>query len=407
MTYAEALGWLFRTQWHGIKLGLENMRKLAAALGVDVTGAARPRFLHVAGTNGKGSVCAMLDAVCRAARHRTGIFTSPHLMSFRERIKVQGEPISEEAAAEGLTAIRDLIAEWEPSPTFFEITTALALWHFAREKVELAVWETGLGGRLDATNIVTPLVSILTPIDLDHQQYLGPTIEEITLEKAGIIKPGVPAVSAPQAGAAEAVLAHVAVERGTDLHLVVSPLEKMAIGLAGAHQRWNAALAVHALDVAGLSPGDEALAQGLASVQWPGRFQTIGDCILDGAHNPAAAKRLAETWHEVHGGERCTLVLGAVGDKDLTGICNELAPLAVRAVALPVRNPRSTPAETVQVALQKASPGLPVRIAADAREAIRMGLGNPEKVLIAGSLFLVGEALAYLTGQSMGEESAQ
>jgi dihydrofolate synthase/folylpolyglutamate synthase len=349
----------------------------------------------------------MLDSICRAAGRRTGLFTSPHLMTFPERIRVQGEPISESEAAEGLGVIRELVADWDPSPTFFEITTALALWHFSREEVELAVWETGLGGRLDATNIVTPLVSILTPIDLDHQQYLGPTIEEITLEKAGIIKPGVPVVSAPQVGSAEALLAHVAVERGTELHLVVSPLENMAIGLAGAHQRWNAALAVHALDVAGLAPGDEALAQGLSNVQWPGRFQTIGDCILDGAHNPAAAKRLAETWHAEHGDERCTLVLGAVGDKDLSGICSELAPLAVRAVALPVRNPRSTPAETVRAALQKAAPELPVRLASDAREAIRLGLGHPEKVLIAGSLFLVGEALAYLTGQPLGALSAQ
>jgi dihydrofolate synthase/folylpolyglutamate synthase len=407
VTYAEAVAWLYRAQWHGIKLGLENMRRLVAALGVDLSGAATPRFLHVAGTNGKGSVCAMLDSICRAAGRRTGLFTSPHLISFRERIRVAGEPISERAVAEGLTEIRALIAGWEPAPTFFEIATALALAHFCREGVEIAVWETGLGGRLDATNVVTPIVSIITPIDLDHQQWLGETLSEIALEKAGIIKTGVPAVSAPQKEAAESVLAHVAVERGTELHLVVSPLGNMAIGLAGAHQRWNAALAVHALDVAGLAPGDAALARGLADVQWPGRFQTIGDCILDGAHNPAAARRLAEAWRGLHGEERATLVMGAVSDKDLAGICAELAPLAARAVAVPVRSPRSVPAEDVRAALRQAAPTLECRLAADAREAIRYGLAHPEKTLVAGSLFLVGEALAYLTGQPLGEESAQ
>jgi len=182
LNYREAVGWLFRTQRFGIKLGLESTHRLFDSLGVSALDA---RILHVAGTNGKGSVCAMLDSICRAAGYRTALFTSPHLISFRERIRVNGELISEEAVGEGLTAIRALVADWDPHPTFFEITTALALAYFRDAAAEIIVLETGMGGRLDSTNATTPVVSILTPIAYDHQKWLGNSLTSIAGEKAG------------------------------------------------------------------------------------------------------------------------------------------------------------------------------------------------------------------------------
>ena len=186
--YRESLAWLFGTQRFGIKLGLENSRRLFRALDVP---SPNERLIHVAGTNGKGSVCALLDSICRAAGYRTALFTSPHLVTFRERMQVNGELISEDEVARGLTKIRKLIADWEPHPTFFEITTALALDHFRNSEAEIIVLETGMGGRLDATNAVHPIVSVLTPIDYDHQKWLGASLAEIAREKAGIIKPRV------------------------------------------------------------------------------------------------------------------------------------------------------------------------------------------------------------------------
>ena len=194
-SYKEALTWLYGTQRFGIKLGLENIQRLLHALDVP---AQEQRIIHVAGTNGKGSVCAMIDAICRAQGYRTGLFTSPHLVTYRERIRVDGEMITEEKVAEGLATIRRLISDWEPHPTFFEITTALALIHFKQCDCDVIALETGLGGRLDATNSVQPVVSVVTPIGYDHQSWLGSTLEEIAGEKAGIIKAHIPVVSAEQ-----------------------------------------------------------------------------------------------------------------------------------------------------------------------------------------------------------------
>src|SRR5205085_12097357 len=183
-------------------------------------GASTFRVIHVAGTNGKGSVCAMIDSICRARGYRTGLFTSPHLVTFRERIRVSGEMIFEEAVASGLTTIRDLIANWDPHPTFFEVTTALALKHFSEAKIDVAILETGIGGRLDATNAIQSDVSVITPIDFDHEQWLGNTLAEIASEKAGIIKRGVPVVASPQRPEAEKVIRARAAECEAPLKFV-------------------------------------------------------------------------------------------------------------------------------------------------------------------------------------------
>jgi dihydrofolate synthase/folylpolyglutamate synthase len=201
--YREALDWLYGTQRFGIKLGLENVERLLRELKVP---GSNQRIIHVAGTNGKGSVCAMIDSICRVGGYRTGLFTSPHLVTYRERIRVNGQMIGTDEVASGLTTIRDLIKSWDPHPTFFEITTALALVHFKDAACDLLVMETGLGGRLDATNALTPVVSVVTPIGFDHEKWLGHTLEAIAGEKAGIIKAQVPVVSAPQEPAAENVI---------------------------------------------------------------------------------------------------------------------------------------------------------------------------------------------------------
>jgi dihydrofolate synthase/folylpolyglutamate synthase len=235
--YTDAVNWLYHSELHGVKLGLSNTTRLVDALGVKLSGPGAPTFIHVAGTNGKGSVCAFLDSICRAAGKRTGLFTSPHLLTFRERIRINGEMIGEAETARCLTMIRQISADWKHQPTFFEITTALALRSFVENKAEIVVLETGMGGRLDATNVVTPAVSVITPIFLDHQQYLGNTLKEIALEKAGIIKPEVPVVSAWQREEVLQVLRHVAKTQSSTFHVVVTPIGVVTIGLVGQHQR--------------------------------------------------------------------------------------------------------------------------------------------------------------------------
>ena len=237
MNYQEALAWLYQTQRFGIKLGLENIQRLLSILQVP---AMKQRIIHVAGTNGKGSVCAMIDAISRAEGYRTGLFTSPHLVTFRERIQVDGEMITEEKVAEGLTAIRQLIRAWDPHPTFFEITTALALVHFKERGCEVVALETGLGGRLDATNAVEPVVSVITPIGYDHQAWLGNSLEEIAGEKAGIIKARIPVVSAVQEPAAEKIIRARAADCDAPLQVIDESFTTSPVALAGAQQKQNA-----------------------------------------------------------------------------------------------------------------------------------------------------------------------
>lgn len=408
MNYEEAVSWLYGSQLHGIKLGLENTRRLVAALGIKVSGQEAPKFLHVAGTNGKGSVCAFLDACCRAAGLRTGLFTSPHLVTFRERLRFNGEMIGEGEVADGLTEIRSLTDGWDHAATFFEIATALALAWFQRKGAEVVALETGMGGRLDATNVVTPAVTVLTPIDLDHQQWLGETLAAIAAEKAGIIKPGVPVVSAPQAEEVRAVFGRIAAERGVTVKYVADPPENLKIGLAGSHQRWNAALAVEALALAGLNLPESAIAKGLSHVEWPGRFQQIHPrFVLDGAHNPAAAQRLAATWKEVHGEKRATLILGILRDKDARGICEALLPIAGRILAVPVQNPRTATSQEICKAVGAVAPRQECIAVRDLPAAIRMAMSMERRTLITGSLFLVGEALAHFEQIAPPEASAQ
>jgi len=393
VSYRESLAWLYGTQTFGFKLGLENARRLMAAAGDPQE---RLKFLHVAGTNGKGSTCAMLDAVLRETGARVALYTSPHLVDFRERIRIDGQMIPADAAAEGLSLIRAAAEGWEHQPTFFEIATVLAAWWFDRAGADLVVWETGLGGRLDATNIVTPLVSVIAPIGLDHEKWLGDTLEKIAAEKAGIIKPGVPVVSAPQEPVVRRVLEHKAATMGAALRFVDLAFDG-PVALAGSHQKWNAALALAALDESGAVSDDPSRRRGLARVHWPGRFQRFGDdLVIDGAHNPPAAEVLLAAWREVFGSAKAQLIFGAMNDKDVPALLHILRGISDQVWLVPVRSSRSASVDVLRGMAAAAgfsathADELPVALAAARAKG---------PTLVAGSLFLAGETLALLQGQ--------
>jgi dihydrofolate synthase/folylpolyglutamate synthase len=410
VTYSESLDWLYGLQVHGIRLGLENIRHLCDALGVDTASSEKRRFIHVAGTNGKGSVCALLAAVCVAAKHRTGLYTSPHLVNFRERIRLGPNQIPEEHIAEGLAKMRDIIAGWEHTPTFFEITTALALAWFQQQRAEIVILETGMGGRLDATNVVTPAVSVITPIGFDHMQYLGDTLAAIAGEKAGIIKPGVPVVSAPQSPEVEAVIRAAAEAMGSRLKFIRQPLAAdCPLALAGSHQRWNAALAFAALIESNLRPEPRIVREAFAAVEWPARFQRADDrIVIDGAHNPAAAAQLAATWRGEFGDDKATLILGILADKDAPGVVAALLPIASRVICAPVRSPRALPPAELAALVRVQSPNASVNFTETLGGAIAEARASANRILIAGSLFLAGEALARIgLAEGAHEWSAQ
>ena len=406
MTYKEALAWLYSLQRFGIKLGLENIQRLIAELDAGLDNA---KIVHVAGTNGKGSVCAMIDAICRSGQYRTGLFTSPHLVTFRERIRVNGEMISENEVGSGLTKIRDLVAKWDPHPTFFEITTALALKHFCDAKTDVVVLETGLGGRLDATNAVQSTVSVVTPIALDHQQWLGDSIEKIAGEKAGIIKARTPVVSASQPPDAEKVIRARAKECDAPLQFVEQPYDKSPIGLRGEHQKFNASIAIAGINAAKIAVDATAISRGLANVEWPARFHCWDKrTVIDGAHNPAAAAILAGTWRQIFGDQRATVILAVLSDKDLPGICEALVPIADSFLLPKIRTERSADPSDLEKIIAALAGSLPCSITPSIQEALDIARAKSNPILLTGSLHFAGEALAYLRGQPAAfEECAQ
>jgi dihydrofolate synthase/folylpolyglutamate synthase len=418
ISYRDALSWLYSLQRFGIKLGLENIERLLEELcsGVCVKRSALAatrtsafKVVHVAGTNGKGSVCAMIDSICRAQGYRTGLFTSPHLVTFRERIRVNGEIISEQAVTDGLTTIRNLVANWDPHPTFFEVVTALALKHFSDTEVEIVILETGLGGRLDATNAIQSDVSVITPIDFDHEEWLGKTIAEIATEKAGIIKPGVPVVSACQQAEAQEVIRARAARCEAPLQFVTKSYDRAPIALAGSHQKQNAALAAAALRAAKIDVDNSAIARGLAAIDWPARFQRWDErTIVDGAHNPAAAHTLAETWRESLVNQRATLVLAVLSDKDLRAICEALATISQFVLLPKIRSERAAAPEELAKVLANITPSLPYSVTQSVDEALALARAKPNPILITGSLHFAGEVLAHLRGEPASfEECAQ
>jgi dihydrofolate synthase / folylpolyglutamate synthase len=394
MRYPDAINWLFSTQMFGIKLGLDGPRHLLKeSLAYPAHGV---KVVHVAGTNGKGSTCAMTDSVARACGYRCGLFTSPHLIDFRERIRVSGEEIPEHECATMLTELRTHCERMDTHPTFFEITLVLAMRWFRIRECEIIILETGMGGRLDATTAVPADVCVITPIGLDHMQYLGDSLEEIAVEKAGIFVTGKPAISAPQDPAVRQVLEKEANERRSPLEFIAEPLAGYPMALPGEHQKWNAALAVTALHRLGIPLRSDSVAYGLSEVNWPGRFETIRPrIILDGAHNPHAAEILAATWRSNFPGQKAALVFSAVAGKDLAGILQILAPLSAAIFFCPVDTPRAMPVGELPAFLPPDAP--PHEVFTRFEDALCAAEAHECPVLIAGSLFLVGEARALLT----------
>ncbi|MEM1443431.1 MAG: folylpolyglutamate synthase/dihydrofolate synthase family protein [Verrucomicrobiota bacterium] len=402
MNYEESIDWLYSTQMFGMKLGLENTQKLLLASGLDPL-PGDMEVIHVAGTNGKGSVCAFSEQILRDAGIKTGLFTSPHLVTYRERIRVNGEMIEESAVAQHLSRLRYDVSEWETHPTFFELSLALAMRHFAEQKCEVVLLETGMGGRLDATNAVQSRVSVITPIGLDHQQWLGETIREIAGEKAGILKPTVPVVVADLHPEARDVVGRKALTMGIP-YIEAHPLPpEWELGLAGPHQRENAALAVEATcRIAGERLTQEGIRESLSLTRWPGRFQRVSDqVIVDGAHNEAAAKALRETWEETFPGEKARLVFGAAESKSVVEIFRELLPIMGEVVFVPIKSERRLPADKMKEALVEAGgESISTTEGGSLGEALEAASGSELKTLVAGSLFLVGEALGLLDGVS-------
>jgi dihydrofolate synthase/folylpolyglutamate synthase len=406
MTYSESVRFLYSlgNEIQTAKFGLDRITRLLEALGSPHRSG---RFVHVAGTNGKGSTCAMIEAGIRAAGVRTGLYTSPHLTEPTERIQIAGLPISETQFAEAFTEVHELAERMLPSgeldlhPTYFETVTAMAFLLFARQHVDTIVLEVGMGGRLDATNVVKPALSVITPVDFDHQFFLGDTLAKIAAEKAGILKPGVESIFAEQPAEAETILrAHakgpytlardwaitdlVIDERGSKFRLrgldVVCPL-------AGQHQVENARTAAIALHQLGISP------EGIPQTRWPGRLEQVSrhpEIILDGAHNPAGTRALADYIRRFYSGRRIWLVYGVMRDKAAGEMASLLFPLADRVIVTAPANSRALPPEEIP------APGATITHTVGQAVALLQQAAPDDVIFITGSLFVVGEARALL-----------
>lgn len=453
---SETLSRLYERTAKGIKFDLDVTRALLERFGNPHRSL---NCVHVAGTNGKGSVCAMIESVFRAAGYRTGLYTSPHLVRFNERIKVGGCDITDAELAALFEEIEPHDRALAAAPggreaTFFEFTTVLALVHFQRKGVELVVLETGMGGRLDATNVVDPLVSVITRIGIEHREFLGDTIELIAAEKAGIIKPGRAVVCGAMDAAAREVIARTAAERSAPFIAaedVVSvrragsrnppptsrtppkegiggespPLEgcpkggvgafvnrlkietaetsypPVALPLPGPYQLENVAAAVAAVEyVSQATPfnaDEKTVKRGLESVSWPGRCQVLSEdppVILDVAHNPDAARALASVLREIAGRRKVVLVFSLLSDKDCGAIMKELAPVVSRCIVVPLNTPRAMPVADIVACARRAGLEVSDATLAEARaQAVAWAREQGGVVCIAGSLYLAGDVL--------------
>ena len=389
----------------GMKPGLDTIREICSALGDPQR---RFRAIHVAGTNGKGAVCAMLDAALRAVPGgRIGRYTSPHLVNLNERFFLDGAPV-DDATLERLATvvdrtIRQADGRMLSQLTFFEALTAVAFLLYAEAGVDFAILECGLGGRLDATNVCNPAVSVIARIGLDHCDWLGDTVEKIAAEKAGIVKPGVPVVLGRNEPSVVEVVRRRAAEVGAPFHYAPDLADESEIpadfSLGGSFNRENAVTAMAALEVLGVAKPFR-----LSDIVWPGRFQRIGSFIVDGAHNPPAARALVEALKASGvGAKSIDLICGFCGDKDVAEVLGRLAPLVNRGYAVRTNNPRSLSAG--ETATQMRAAGI-----ADAEACATLGEAvgkcsahdGGRTTLICGSLFLAGEALVELGAYPWG-----
>jgi len=421
-TYSECLKSMYGLRRFGIILGLSTIRNILKELGNPQN---RFAAVHVAGTNGKGSVAATLSAVLQAAGYKVGLFTSPHLVRFNERICIDNTPISDAQVAEACEAVGS-IPFGKREPTFFEYSTAMAFHTFAKNGVDWAVVETGMGGRLDATNVIRPKVSIITNISLEHQQYLGKTIAQIAGEKGGIIKSGVPLVTGASQKEAFSVLNAIAASKsapvlrhrdafrvrrqtggGFTYYGVNTVLRDLKTALAGNHQIENAALVLAACEILGnhaarLSETD--IRKGLLSAKWPGRLQAVRSSplvLLDGAHNSDAARTLKRYMTERLSGRSITMVIGILIDKPYRTMLRTLLPGCRRVILTRAKIDRALPPETLFPVAREIVPdtGLIPNVADAVEYAVKTTLPK-DAVVVAGSLYVVGEAKEYFENES-------
>lgn len=430
-SYQETIDYLFALQKHGVKLALANSITL-----MEVMGSPHRKFrtVHVAGTNGKGSTSLCIASMLQAAGYRVGLYTSPHLVSFTERIRINGAAISEADVVELAQKVRDAYrglkgpdASGGMNPTFFEVTTAIAFRYFADQGVDLAVIEVGMGGRLDSTNVITPLVSVITNIDLEHTEFLGTTLEQIAGEKAGIIKPAVPLVTGAKQPEvikhferdAAANCAPVyrlqkdftpenyvpGISQVFDYRGLASAYPGLRLNLIGRHQVDNACLALAAIEClreAGIAVNEAALRSGLERARWEGRMERVAqrpDIYLDGAHNPASARALAKTVAELKPSyRRLVLVIGILGDKDYHGILFELLPLADYVVVTKPQYSRALDIDVLASEVRKLHASVDAaETVGEAIERSRENASADDLILVTGSLYVVGDAKALFS----------
>lgn len=449
MKYHESISYLYNLTHHGIKLGLENPKKLLKLAGNPERSF---RSVHIAGTNGKGSTAAILSELLTGAGFKTGLFTSPHLLRFTERIRIDGKEISKDDVSKILQDLLTLLKETdELKPTFFEMVTAIGFEYFRRNSTQWAVIETGMGGRFDATNVITPEVTIITPVGYDHRAFLGNTLKEIAFEKAGILKEGAPLILAPQECEAEEVI----LRRADDLRIPVrrygqdfggrligyndkgvtmtfwrkkpdesgrpatQELSDLPLPLLGDHQIINASLAIEAfLTILPERGRDvELIKRSLSGVVWPGRldFREFNGhpLLLDGAHNPPATKSLArylKSLLSMNKYRKITLIFGTMKDKSISETLSPLLPLAERVILTSMKYERAaTPSEMLEMLRDNGTPASTsspavFEVAQSLRDAIRISTEVPEEgrlTVITGSLYLVGDALEILGGSPL------
>jgi len=424
MNAAQAIAYIHSAQYTGAKNGLENTRALLDQLQIPMTPVPA---IHVAGTNGKGSVCAMLDSMLRVCGLKVGLYTSPFLQFYNERIRINGVSVSEDILAWAVTRVKeaaDALAGQNIHPTAFELGTATAFLIFLQEKVDIAVVEVGLGGRLDPTNVITPLVSVITALGMDHMEYLGDTLEKIAGEKAGIVKPGVPVVLYPARQEAEVVVRNVCGQKQAplialrhrqavfhqadafgshaDFDLPKGKMEDVRIPLPGLHQVENALTALAAMDMlTGFSVRREAMRQGMERVHWPARLEWIGKSprvLMDGAHNPQGMEALRQFVDLFLHQEKRVLLAGVLREKLNSKMLEDMAALADQAITVTPDNHRAMPASELKTLLQEEG------CAAETAPSLEVGLkrakelaGQDGIIIAAGSLYLAG-ALRTMLG---------
>jgi len=426
MDYEALVQELYRLERFGIKLGLDTITELLGHMGNPQN---RFRTIHVTGTNGKGSVCAFVASVLRKAGHRVGLYTSPHLVRFNERIQVDGREIPNEDVARIYAEMKPAIEKTSggskvKQPTFFEVTTAMAFHYFAERKVDIGVIEVGMGGRMDATNVIHPLVTVVTRIGLEHTEHLGKTVDRIAREKSGIIKPGCRVVTVDQPALpiieaqAHALGCPVTVvgrdvryERlgfdrsGQRLRVSDGGTMELRIPLLGAYQSENAAIAyaaVREVSKMDLRVPEAAIEAGFRETVWPGRLQIVRSnptVVVDGTHNAPGVPTLAASLRELFPGEKAVFVLGILDDKDLRTFADHLGPLVSRLVVARPESQRSYPPQEIARAFAAYAPA--AEVVPKIPEAVdrAIALAGPEGlVVVTGSIYTAGEALAHLHG---------